>query len=523
LEARIVRFADVFALSLGALARQKVRTLLTTLGVVGGSFVLVFSLSIRQGVQETIEREGRRFGDLRMMEVHPAPPAVDDDAPPVEGAMSDDRRERIQAQLKQNRPYERRPGAGTALTRDRLRELEGIAHVRSVVLSGVSYGRAVFGTKAEYTAVGAATLDDDHFRDRVVAGDYFSAADADEALVSEFLLYRLGVRDDADLQGVVGKKLRLEFRYGGKEPDLLLALLNPGGRVDDTAEEAVLAKAVDLLPDALGKLGLSDEEVKTLGKLLKRKPPQSPGRAPPIPPEVVTAEYTVRGVLRVGPEEGARGPWYGRRQQIEVLLPSATAEELVGRSPLTREFGFDGALVEVDDIDHVKEVSGRVKAMGLQANALLDHIEREQFTYQLIFSTMALVALVALVVAALGIINTMLMGVLERTREIGVMKAVGAREGQIQFMFVVEGAVVGLAGGLLGLLLAWAASHPMDAWMRALLAEHTTIRLKEAVFTFPWWLTLGGPAFACVITTLAALYPAWRASRVNPVTALRHE
>src|SRR5262249_10281560 len=115
------------------------------------------------------------------------------------------------------------------------------------------------------------------------------------------------------------------------------------------------------------------------------------------------------------------------------------------------------------------------------------------------------------------------MGVLERTREIGVMKAVGAREGHIQFIFVVEGAVIGLAGGLLGLLLAWAASHPADAWMRALLAEHTTIKLKDAVFGFPLWLVLGAPAFACVMTTLAALYPAWRASRVNPVTALRHE
>src|SRR5262249_6251925 len=160
-----------------------------------------FSLSIKQGVQETIEREGRRFGDLRMMEVRAgAPPAESDDAPPVEGKMSEDRRKRIEAQLKRNSPSERRPNPDAVLTRERLRELERTDHVRSVVLSGVAYGRAVLGDKTELTQVGAAGLEDEHFRGRVTAGDWFSAADADEALVSEFLLYRLGVRDDADLQ-----------------------------------------------------------------------------------------------------------------------------------------------------------------------------------------------------------------------------------------------------------------------------------------------------------------------------------
>jgi putative ABC transport system permease protein len=475
LEARIVRFADVFGLALGALSRQKVRTLLTTLGVVGGSFVLVFSLSVGQGVQETILREGRRFGDLRMMEVNPGAPAPDaDDGPPVEGKMGADRSARIRAVLRQRRGWERRPVPSVKLTRDRLRDLEGIDHVRTVVLSGVAYGRAVLGDKNENTPVGTAAADDEHFRNRVTAGDYFSAADAPEALLSEFLLYRLGVRDDADLGRVIGRKVRLEFRTAGKEPNPLLAFFNLG---DFTAADK----------------------------------------------DVVAGEYTIRGAFRGGAEEGARGPWNWRRQQIEVLLPPGAAEELFGRLPATGEYGFDGALVEVDDIDHVKEVGEKVKAMGLQSDALLDHIEREQFTYLLIFATMTLVALVALVVAALGITNTMLMGVLERTREIGVMKAVGAREGHIQLVFLVEGALVGLAGGLLGLLLAWAASHPADAWMRSLLAQHTTILLKESVFTFPWWLTLGGPAFAGLATTLAAVYPARRASKINPVAALRHE
>jgi putative ABC transport system permease protein len=119
--------------------------------------------------------------------------------------------------------------------------------------------------------------------------------------------------------------------------------------------------------------------------------------------------------------------------------------------------------------------------------------------------------------------NTMLMSVLERVREIGVMKAVGAEERHIRRIFLVEGALVGLTGGLLGLLLGWVLSLAADPWVRSLVEQKLTVRLEESIFAFPWWLLLGVPLFSCLVTTLAAVYPARRASRVNPVEALRHE
>jgi putative ABC transport system permease protein len=117
----------------------------------------------------------------------------------------------------------------------------------------------------------------------------------------------------------------------------------------------------------------------------------------------------------------------------------------------------------------------------------------------------------------------MQMSVLERTREIGVMKAVGASEMQIQFMFVIEGALIGLCGGILGLLMAWGASFPGDAWVRSTAQRNMDVKLSESIFVFPAWLTLGVLLFAVLVTTLAAVYPAWRAARIDPVAALRHE
>jgi putative ABC transport system permease protein len=78
-------------------------------------------------------------------------------------------------------------------------------------------------------------------------------------------------------------------------------------------------------------------------------------------------------------------------------------------------------------------------------------------------------------------------------------------------------------GGLLGLAAVWGISFPADAWLRVLVAKYKQVELDTSLFAFPWWLVVGGPAFAVLVTTLAALYPARRAVRVDAVQALRHE
>ena len=136
---------------------------------------------------------------------------------------------------------------------------------------------------------------------------------------------------------------------------------------------------------------------------------------------------------------------------------------------------------------------------------------------------MTCVAGVALLVAALGIANTMLMSVLERTREIGIMKAVGAGNLHLQLIFLIEGGLIGLSGGGLGLALGWGASFPADSWVRSMVSRDLKIELSEPIFVFPAWLTLTVLAFAVIVTILAAVAPARRAARVDPVAALRHE
>ena len=206
-----------------------------------------------------------------------------------------------------------------------------------------------------------------------------------------------------------------------------------------------------------------------------------------------------------------------------MLLPYRTATDLYFRGAGNEEPGVNLAVLMVDAEKDVKNVVTRVAGMGLQPRAALEFIERERLIYVLIFGGMTCVAGVALLVSALGIANTMLMSVLERTHEIGIMKAVGADNRHLQCIFLVEGGLIGLIGAGAGLLLAWAASYPGDAWVRSMVMRDIKIELKSSIFVFPPWMAATVLLFTVVVTTLAALYPARHAARIDPVTALRHE
>jgi putative ABC transport system permease protein len=351
-----------------------------------------------------------------------------------------------------------------------------------------------------------------------VAGRLPEPGEDGGVVLSETMLLLLGVRSDAEVEQALGRKVRVEYRVGGRSPNLLLILLQADASSVGPDDEKVLDKALAQLPGAVARMDLSLEEKATLKELLSRRPKPPPHQGPEM---TVSEEYTLLGVLRAPTDDERMRDW--RLGVADVFLTQRAAEELFLRTPQHRNLGFDSAVVTAERMEDVKAVREAIHDKGLAAFAMMERMERERFIYLLVFGGMTCIAVIALLVAALGITNTMLIGVLERTREIGILKAVGARDGSIVLMFLVEGALVGLVGGLLGLLLSRLASMPGDAWVRSMVNRQLTLKLEESLFAFPWWLAAGAPLFATLVTTLAAVLPARRASRINPVEALRHE
>ncbi|MES2789213.1 MAG: ABC transporter permease, partial [Planctomycetota bacterium] len=338
-------------------------------------------------------------------------------------------------------------------------------------------------------------------------------------VVKEHLLYQLGLTNDADLNAAVGRKLRIEFRPTRNEGGITVDLIKADRAELTRDESALLAKIRARLPATVPSLGLTTSELLILKNALSNETS--------VLPEPIYREYTIAGVQRDGTpeemEEANRRAFQWLNSDSPVTLPYQTAIDLMQKLFKGNTVGLEHAVVFVDSPQHSKDVVKAINDLGLNAYAPLEHIERERLMYLLIFGGMTCIAAIALLVAALGIANTMLMSVLERTREIGIMKSVGAGNGTLQFLFLVEGALIGLLGGGLGLLAAWGASFPGDAYIRSLVTNDLKINLDQSIFVFPPWLAMTVLTFAVLVTTLAAVSPARRAARIDPVRALRHE
>ena len=127
------------------------------------------------------------------------------------------------------------------------------------------------------------------------------------------------------------------------------------------------------------------------------------------------------------------------------------------------------------------------------------------------------VAAISLLVGAIGITNTMYTSVLERTKEIGVMKAVGAKNSDILTIFLIESGLLGLTGGVIGVLLGMGIGKLIE-YIAVHVIQTTLLRV-----VFPTYLILGCLAFAFLVGAISGTWPAYRASRIRPVDALRYE
>ena len=184
--------------------------------------------------------------------------------------------------------------------------------------------------------------------------------------------------------------------------------------------------------------------------------------------------------------------------------------------------GYSKATVRVRHHSDLMPVEKAIQAMGFKTRTLLSRLAEMRTFFVFMDVLLAAIGTVALVVAGLGIINTLLISVLERVQEIGICKAIGASDGDLMVLFLTEAGIIGLAGGLGGLVLgrgvAWVLGIAANAYART---RGVTGHL--GLFAFPLWLLAATVLFSVAVSVLAGVYPARRASRTDPIQALRRE
>lgn len=492
-------YLDLLRLALRNLREAKLRAFLTTMGVIVGVAMIVTMISFGLGLQRnTIAR----FKELDLFnEINVFGKTLSDLANNAGQSNSSPNSD----------PERRRDGGGSGPVRAdkppekilddaaiaEIAKIPGVFSVEPAIMAQV-YMRANGKVKMQ-TAGGALVPNPASRFKEFAAGQMIASPDAEDAVVDEDFIKNFGF---PDANSAIGQTL--DF-------------LAPPDEADEENQPNIMG-----MP--LGDDAAENNDV---------KPAKSPADA------LVARSFRIVGVMRSLDENGQR-KFRGLMPTAPVYIPlpaarawreehrdslSQIALELARDSGALKEgdqVGYASAVVRVNDPGVLPAVRKRIGEMGYGSFSILDQLEQLRLIFLIINAVLGVLGGISLLVASFGIANTMIMSILERTREIGIMKAIGAEDREIKLIFFVEAAVIGFAGGVIGCLIAWGIEVLANR-----LAYRFALKPQGAsfvdFFAMPPYLWLSAILFAVLIAVTAALYPAARAARIDPVRALRHD
>ncbi len=188
---------------------------------------------------------------------------------------------------------------------------------------------------------------------------------------------------------------------------------------------------------------------------------------------------------------------------------------------LERE-GYDSVTIRAADVKRANTLSAELRRDGFQVQSLEVFVTAANRILTVVTLMFTLIGSIALLVATIGIANTMVMAIYERTREIGILKAMGASRREIRQMFMLEAGFIGMIGGVIGLLFAWLLGLGLNEAIE-IISRHREQPLHGQFFLVTPLLAIGAISFAIFIGLVAGLLPAHRAAKLDPLEALRHE
>ncbi|MGI6226133.1 MAG: ABC transporter permease [Peptococcales bacterium] len=465
---------DIFKMAYKNLWRRKVRTFLTVLGVLIGTTSIIVMISLGIGLNESQRRNMEQWGSLNQIEIYSGM-NFDEEGNPI--------------------------GQANPLNDDAVNEIKALPGVTAVSPGFNMGGRALWGRKEGYlNIVGIDPAEMPQFEFETAEGRLLDGEDRFNIVLG----WEVGqnFRDRREME------MMRSGRGGGR------VMMNAMGGQDSKTLEMMNQRISMEINNRNGQKKVYNFTV--VGVLSDKARDKSWQAYGPIEEIKRIREFMMGGARsggdpRMAMEMGIRG---GSR------VSNSRSSRDQGPSPDDYEFIW----VRTKDVDATKEVSKILKERGYQSYSMADSLEGIEKTSKTIQAILGGIGSITLLVAALGIINTMIMSIYERTKEIGIMKVIGASFFDIRMLFLTEAGLIGLMGGIFGLGISYGTSKVINHFASGFINQGMPPGdMANSLSVIPPWLALFALGFSILIGVVAGLYPANRAVRLSPISAIRNE
>lgn len=238
--------------------------------------------------------------------------------------------------------------------------------------------------------------------------------------------------------------------------------------------------------------------------------------------------FEAAGMVAGGPDEYNSYSYnvYCNLDDLLALVKKEFKNKTIPGQPTTKsgkpykEVFYSQLMVYTDSMDHVTDLQSTINSMGYYASSDAEWIQSEQKTMGYIQLVLGGIGAISLIVAAIGITNTMMMSIYERTKEIGIMKVLGCDMHNIQGMFLIEAGCIGFIGGVAGLIISYILSAVINAVAGSM---GTDLGISGGISYIPVWLAGLSLIFAILVGMLAGFFPSLRAMKLSPLAAIRNE
>jgi len=479
---------DLVETSLGNLWRMKLRSFLTLSGVAVAIAAFVSMLSFGVGMQENAAEQFDKLGLLSIIQVSPKESDSTATVPLNQAALA------------------------------HIATLPGVELVYpyEALSTVVSFGDSTLSATAQSLSTNA--LEGKLFSD-LAAGHSISSDTAKEVMISDQMIEQLGL--DSATQAL-GKEIIVSVRVASLDSGIYA--------IFGSAPERIEERARDFNIDSLSNLDYWERVVReefsfAVGRFIKgflndRK--------------LISDTLTICGVV-----EHRRGR---RLRTGDLIIPPATARKFTSSgfsgdptqlfsvlqtgnifSPTsdTNSITYPRATVRMAPDALYEPIKDSIEAAGFKVFSFAEQFDEIRRFFRYFNLALGMVGLIALLTASLGIVNTMVMSITERRKEIGVWMSLGADMWDIRRLFLIESGLIGLIGAFFGVVIGWSISRIASFIARSFMESEGVTPFE--LFSVPFWLVLVALSFGLIVALIAGYYPANRAARTDPVAALRNE